>query len=385
MKTYLDNLDDSWLQENNVIVYGLGRTGEQMIAYLMDVLKLQISCIIDNDPKKQKMGKFLGVDIISLKQAKSVIKNKKIVVMAGAMAYSAIADTLKDSGYREFIDFCSVEQYILEYCWKKEKKVVLCKISTMITTACSLKCKHCSVFIPEHNEKVIFSCEQMKADMDAFFRLVDDVICYQFVGGEPFLNKELKEIIEYLVSQYGERVNNIQIITNGTCIPDEPTLKAMQENKVSVRISDYTTQVEYKEKLDKLLSKLDEKGIEHSSLVQMEWSDLGFPYEKTDWGDDPELIHQHMMCCSHNCQLLNDRKYYFCSSVWSAEKCGLMKTQKDDFIQLEELNPLDESHKKSILEYTLGNLPGKGYLSLCRFCNGYGSDNKIIIPAGEQK
>lgn len=386
METYLNKLDDSWLALKEVIVYGLGRTGEKLIAHLIDFLKLNVVLIIDNNPKVVKQKKFHGISIMPLDEVDgAMLKHHKIIVLTGAMAYESIAESLEGKGLKENIDFCNVEQFVPEYNWKNSKKVVLCQVGTSVTTACTLRCRDCCMFTAKVKSYKTYTLEELRQDADAFFRVVDKVLCYQILGGEAFIHKNLGKYIQYLGEEYGAQIGHIQILTNGTVIPDERTLEALKKYDVLVRISDYSLHVNYADKIKKLERTLEEWKIKFSSLKQMKWSDIGFPDRQKNWGENDADIHNHMIVCSRNCQQLNDQRYYFCGTFWGAVKGELCVQEKDEYVELNNIDITDEAQRKLILEYSLGNLPGKGYMNLCKTCNGFGNDNKTLLEAGVQQ
>ena len=385
MNSYLDKLDKSWLHLDTIIVYGLGRTGEKLIGHLLNYLKLSIKLIIDNNPAVVAQGEYCGIKIKLLQQVSdNLLKNHKIIILTGAMAYESIADSLTEKGLKENLDYCSIEQFVPEYSWKKLNKVVLCQVGTSITTACTLKCRDCCMFTAKVKHYKTYDIGELKQDADAFFRVVDKVLCYQILGGEAFLHRNLAEYIEYLGERYGEQIGHIQILTNGTIIPETRTLEMCHKNDVFIRISDYSLQVPYNDVLKKLEEKLKKWNIKFSALRQMKWSDIGFPDRQKVWGEDDELIHQHMITCNRNCQQLNDQRYYFCGTFWGAVNGGLCNQEAEEFIELNDIDINSEEQRKMVLEYSLGNLSGKGYMSLCKVCNGFGNDNTISLDAGIQ-
>lgn len=54
-----------------------------------------------------------------------------------------------------------------------------------------MKCKKCTLFIPYWKNKESFKIEQLREDIDDYFRCVDYVLDMNIVGGEPFLYNKL--------------------------------------------------------------------------------------------------------------------------------------------------------------------------------------------------
>src|SRR5215813_3563380 len=82
-------------------------------------------------------------------------------------------------------------------------------------TLCNLECRHCFISCSPHNQNFGF------LDLDTVRRYLGESVWlgvkeYYFTGGEPFLNREMVEILE-LTLQYGPAT----VLTNGTLFKDE--------------------------------------------------------------------------------------------------------------------------------------------------------------------
>lgn len=82
-------------------------------------------------------------------------------------------------------------------------------------TTCNLTCKHCFISCSPHNHEFGF------LDLATVRRFLDESIGlgvkeYYFTGGEPFLNREMTDILEWTL-QYGPAT----LLTNGTVLRPE--------------------------------------------------------------------------------------------------------------------------------------------------------------------
>jgi hypothetical protein len=227
-----------------------------------------------------------------------------------------------------------------------------------------------------------YSFEEMKADIDTVLKFVDYIFLYSFLGGEPFLNKELKDIISYTGETYGNRIGKLGLTTNGTVVPDEDTLRQLKKYRVTVSISDYTQTIPYGDKLDKLIEMLKQWDIPYIHNRMTEWKDFGFPEQPFHWG--LEQVEQHMRCCAPLFHGINEKKIYYCHIIWSAEKAGLYTVPKQDFIDLQQLNPKNPDDRQKLVRYCGGNCE-RGFLGLCMLCGGCGEDNQRLIPVAAQR
>lgn len=370
-------LTDDWNSIDTIIIFGWGRYGQEMF----DILKkdFTIACIIDNDDKKS--GTFFeDIPILSLERAGQEIEKHKIIVTTLEKAYGSISDELNNIGLKEFRDYCKVESFVTEWYWRFRKEVTLFEVHTTITTRCTLKCENCNMFMPYYENPGDFSYEQIVTDIDLLFSVIDYVYNFEFLGGEPFLYKDLNRILDYISGHYGNRIGRLGIITNGTVNPDVETWELLRRYGVKITISDYTDKVPYKKKLEEFIECAKQFNVAYRLRKDSEWRDFGFPQKKLDIKD----IRKHMLCCGPVFHGLNDGKLYYCHVAWSAEKSDLYKLADTDYINLKNINKNDIKDVKKLLAHCLGDMEG-GYVSLCRFCGGCGSDNQASIPAGIQK
>ena len=373
-------LSQTWNGIEAIILYGMGLVAGRFIDKVMQ--DFQIPFIIDH---KKKGTKYKDIPIVEYEAVRRDIiqKNNKIVVMTSQRVYCDIQKTLETDGFIEGEDFCRIEQFVVEWYWANRNMVNVIQVNTAVTTWCSLNCEKCNMFMPyyENEKRSHYSFQEMKDDIDILLRYVDYLFSYNFLGGEPFLNKELKDIIEYIGEKYSHKVGRMGLTTNGTIIPDDEMLSQLKKYNVLVFISDYTENVSYKEKVESVIKRFDEYGIPYIRNIMTEWKDFGFPKEPFHWGKDN--VCAHMKSCSPLFHGINDKKLYYCHVIWSAEKAGLYTVPKQDYIDLTQLDCTNEDDRKKISNYCMGECE-RGFLGFCMVCGGCGADNKRIIPVGVQ-
>ncbi|MDE6567425.1 MAG: hypothetical protein K2K70_06810, partial [Lachnospiraceae bacterium] len=200
------------------------------------------------------------------------------------------------------------------------------------------------------------------------------------LGGEPFLHKGLKELIDFVGSNYRTRIGNLQIITNGTLRADEKLLQTMKKYEVEVRISDYTDKVSYDEKLKGFCDDLGRHRIDYVSYGHGEWLDMGFPYGNVNMGNTSDELREHMLKCNPNCQNVSEGKLYYCAQGWAAEQSKLFELKETDYLDLEVIRDCSDK-KKRFRKFYFGELE-EGYFSFCKVCRGWDTD--IKVPGGVQ-
>lgn len=366
----LNRLSDDWkdVSENGLIVYGLGIVGRRNLKKIKE--DFYIPFIVDNSGKCLE---YNGMPVKTLKDARGEISAYKIVIMGTAKVYRSIAATLEEIGLREYLDYCSIEQFYAEWYWKYKREVCLLQIDVAVTLRCTLKCKDCNMFVPYHKAKTDFSYEELKSNFDDLFCHVDYLSSCVLLGGEPLLNKDLGRLISYLGTTYGKKIGQLSIISNGTLLPERNLLDIIKEFNVEINLSDYTQTVPYKKRFLEAVDCYEKHGITVQIKKDLIWGEFGFPVSPCQFDNSEE----HMKSCSPLWRGLNSSKYYYCNVAWSAGRLHRFEENEKDYVNLK-----GEIDKETLLEYSLGNI--KGGLTCCRYCGGFGEDNKKLVQAGLQ-
>lgn len=374
MQTDLGKLTEDWKSIKSVVLYGAGIVG-RICQTLFEQVDLEIPFVIDKDTKKQGQ-QWMGAPIISFEEAIPRLQGEKIVVMAGHTAYGDIAGFLTEQGMTEFEDFCNVGHFMSEWLWVAREMNCVFHVDMTITTKCTLNCRHCNLFIPYHKEHVHFSFEEMKRSIDLFFERIDFVTYFGLIGGETFLNPDLEKCILYLGENYRRQIGKITVVTNGTILPSESLLAAIKKYDMYLSISDYTKIVPYNEKIDRLIERVREYGIDYCRNDSIVWTDFGFPERPVK--RTQEQLEVHLKSCRPNWNALHDGKFYYCNVSWCAEQSGHYKLRSEDYIELAKIEPCDKLACRQIVELS------RGTSSFCRICGGCGVDNVNYVVTGEQ-
>lgn len=374
MQSDLGKLTEDWKEIKDVVIYGAG-TVSKICENLFGKVDIQISCVIDQDEKKQGT-EWNGIPIISFEQARPLIQGKKIVVMAAHVAYNDIAAFLNGQGLVEFRDYCRVGHFICEWFWTAKRMNCVYHVDMTVTTKCTFNCKHCNMFIPYYSNHENVPFEQLKRNIDLFFSRVDYAAYFGLIGGEPMLNPALKDVIVYLEEQYSDKFGKISYASNGSILPDDDLLRVMQKYNVHIVVSDYSKAIPYREKIVRLEEKFKQFDINYDIKPELIWCDFGFPNHP--FIRDEKQIKEHLEYCRPEWNGLNDGKFYYCNVSWSAEKSGKFKLRPDDYIVLEDIDPDDKDACHTLVELS------RGTSSFCRICGGCGRDNTCYIPTGVQ-
>ena len=371
-------LGSEWKNISTIVVYGMGAVADRFLDKILQ--DFQVPYIIDY---KKQGKKYHDIPVISYEMLRENIRQEKykIVVMTSQRVYSEIKRILEADNFVEMEDFCRIELFAIEWYRANRNMMNILQVNTAVTTWCTLNCEKCNMFMPYYGERKHYTLTEMKEDIDILLKYVDYTFLYSFLGGEPFLNKDLKNIISYIGDTYSDRIGKLGITTNGTVVPDDETLYQIKKYQVTVNISDYTAVVPYQEKLDRLIDVLKKWEIAYIRNHMTEWKDFGFPNKPFHWGK--EGGHDHMKSCSPLFHGINDKKFYYCHVIWSADKAGIYTAPESDYIDLTELEPDNEADKKKVWRYALGDCE-RGFLGFCMVCGGCGEDNDKAVVAGIQ-
>ncbi|MCR5621026.1 MAG: radical SAM protein [Treponema sp.] len=370
----LDKLSDDWKNIDTIVLYGAGIVGH-ICQHLFEKVDVHIPFIIDSDVKKQGTT-WNGIPIISFDEASNKLEGKKIVIMTAHTAYNEISAFLEERGFKEYVDFCGIGQFICEWFWKARGMNCLYHVDMTITTRCTFRCRHCNMFIPYYEKQRDCSFEEIKENVDLLFSRVDYLVYFALLGGEPTLNPDLGRILEYIGKNYRDKCGRLAYVINGSITPSDEVLAIMKKYDTHLLISDYTEFIPYKPQLGKLIQKLDDYGLLYDVRYSQIWADFGFPSSLVK--RTPEQLKEHLRCCHPEWNGLNDGKFYYCNISWSAEKSGHFKLKDSDYIVLKDIDPDDKTACRQIVELS------RGTSSFCRICGGCGKDNTNYVPVGEQ-
>ncbi len=248
-----------------------------------------------------------------------------------------------------------------------------------LTERCTLKCKYCCHgcnYVDNTQIETDLSPQIVKKSADYFFKKFDRVDRFALLGGEPFLYKNLNEVVEYIGKNYRDMINEFYFITNGTVIPHDSVLEMCKKYNISIHISNYSLVNNWlKCKYDILIERLHSMEVSYClENSSNEWIDFGF---KKEIHTPEEALHLFNICGSQ-CREIRDSKLFYCIMARSYSENTKMNIGEYDYIDLSDCRFLD---KKVIFEYCMG-YSDKGYLDMCKYCNGMNTTK--TIPAGEQ-
>ena len=363
--------------KNGFYLFGCGDYGKQFLKSFQG--EVPIVGYIENSPAKQNAlinGKScIGLNKLSLKPEEGIILTISQYDRAGAV------EQLEQQGYRRDVDYFLIEEFISVYYLYKYDKVYFLNISFLPSTACNLKCRHCLNFNPFAKKFFIREWEELIKDVDLFFTCVDRIMLFHISGGEPMIYKHTADLAMYIDQNYGDKIDTLRMVTNGTIVPDDEVLKKLSQCRIEITVDDYREAVpQFSKQFDQLINKLNQYQIKYYINKADSWIDLAS--EKTDYSNWSEKqLEEHRESCEQSWQELRDGKLYSCNYAAYATVAGIAGEQ--DLEEVYDLTEFSQEKKKELVEFRLGYTT-KGYTNFCKKCRGFTPENSEKVEVAEQ-
>jgi hypothetical protein len=144
---------------------------------------------------------------------------------------------------------CNLHMFYLKLRFFFTRKPALHLLAFRSGTICNLRCRDCSDCCNYINEHSQFheTFENMKSYLDKLLPAVDVIQALHFAGGETFINKDMAEMVDYAAQS--KQVKRILVMTNCTTIPGGKLTKALQNDKVTVYMSNYTPNLDLESRI----------------------------------------------------------------------------------------------------------------------------------------
>ena len=253
-----------------------------------------------------------------------------------------------------------------------------------VSDKCSLRCKYCSAGKQyyESKEKKDVSIETMMKDFYRMLELVDWIDSLDLLGGEPFLRRDLGEIINeiYRNPMLRIKVGQLRIVTNGTIVPREPILRAMaQYENIIVQISNYCSE---SNQINRLVEVLEKWGIRYD-VVDFKGSIKGWAKvmqleQKHSELPNKALLSKRTYGCISSCNSVKEGKFYLCDLLVTMHDLHAVPNEQGMSIDIYDANA-----KEKMARYLSYDEPLPPACSWCSGCSPE-SWNAKSIPAAEQ-
>lgn len=367
----LELLAREWDLSNPYYIWGTSNSADYLVRCFCD--ELRIISFVDGNRNKQG-GYYKEKEIVGLD---AIHKDHKIVI--ASEAYSEISIELSKKGFKEKKDYIDYSVFIGLNKYYREDKVFLSRTDLSLTSRCNLKCENCNMFMPYFREAKDKSIEEIKRDLDLYFTWVDQVRNFYLLGGEPFLYKDLYDVLDYMENHYLNKADRLWLFSNGTVLPKKEIIEKIIKMRVKIEIGDYhINNPKLKPKVEQFVELLEKNNIPYNRKTDASWLDFGVGSFRHSFNEG-ELI-RYFDRCYPPFRALHNGKFYYCHINAGAVNAGLYEHDETDCF---DLSGYDKDRRVELVEYNMG-YNQKGYLSLCRNCRGCGPQNTIEIPVAIQ-
>lgn len=372
--------------KNNLYIYGAGRNGKdlhRMVRGVQRWLQWNVT-FVDNDPAKQKAG-YCGERVISHDELLQCDREKSfIVICTPDRASIMLAEQLAEEDFvfmkDVFTYWYMVNKYLSVHLIYQHNLVYFSSINIIPSTVCNLNCDGCLNFNPYITKHTIRDIGDIKQDVEVFFAAVDLIDRFQISGGEPFLYPDLEKLVEYIGSNYLQRMTRFEIVTNGTVVPGDALCEVIKRHHVHVYLDDYREAIPgINEKYAKIIDVLREHHIEYYENRVETWFDLA-PHCTNNAARSDREMQVYFDLCGCPYSTLENKAISACNYARYADKAGLCREgEKERF----DLTIVNAHNRKDLVEFRL-RCNERGYLNFCRTCAGYHYINKNYIKAARQ-
>jgi len=245
----------------------------------------------------------------------------------------------------------------------KRKKPTKMDIQIHASCHCNLKCKSCNAFSPLIEESFP-DIKTIKKDLARLSELTESKIGRLTVsGGEPLLNMQLPEILEYARECFPKR--NLMIITNGILLEKSPDSfwTVCRNNNVMISLTRYPIEINIK--------KIKRIAMEHGvKLIYQDDTDIRektMSFTPLDFGGTQNIYKNYRLCFMSNYTFtLENGRLYTCPTI--AHIGYFNKFFNRDFI-VSERDYIDIHKAKSMDEITFFM---RRPMPFCKYCDKKG-------------
>jgi len=375
-----------------IIIFGAGILGE-ILFHACAAAGIKIDCFCDD----KVSGAFCGLEVLHTSELTA--KYPDTVFFIASANIKDMVDRLKDLGYSKWyscglllrdFDLSQVDwgastssvdymEYLINTCvlchdnYMNPEKLFVQSVDIIITERCSLKCRDCSNLMQYYKRPENSSLEEMLRTIEVFCSYMDEVHEFRVIGGEPFMNKDFHLIVNKLI--FEPKIQKIAIYTNGTILPHEAQMSSLQNDKVSLFITDYG---HLSRKLNELTQELQRRGIAFYVDKAQGWTDCASLHRHHRTAAQQEDIFKQ--CCAKNLATLSDGKLYRCPFAANASRLMAVPDYTGDYVNFLEM-PLNAMDTMEIKKRIRSFLVEKTYLETCDHCNGRPYGASVITPA----
>lgn len=244
------------------------------------------------------------------------------------------------------------------------EELCMARLVVVLGTKCSLRCKDCNNLMPYFKPQKDLDAEKIINSLEIITKNIGKLLKCELIGGEPFLAKNLGEVLQYVLDN--EKIESIEITTNGMILPKAEVVNLLQNPRVLVRISDYGTVIDQ----TSMIEFLEQNQIRYFILGSSNWVTPGGVEKR--YKDAITLKKEYENCSSgYICKTLYKDKIFACARAASLYNLGYMK--EPESIHINENFKVEYLKKFLLREFSIA----------CDHCD-IAAENKVYVDAAIQ-
>ena len=366
---------------SKISIYGFGIAGK----WLASNLNLKITGFIDTDSKKKGMS-FNSIPVINYDDAVEQSSNEALIITS-VIDIQDVLDLIKNIPHknsvalgmylenfediyanqlgetREFINYSLDAVKKCHEGYFDSSRLFLRSVDLVITEKCSLKCQDCSNLMQYYEEPKDIELEEIISDIDRLLENVDYIYEIRLIGGEPFMNKNIYDILIYLYTL--SKIERIVIYTNGMIPVKKDKVEILRNKKLVFTVTNYG---DIAKNTLKVIESLKELGVTYRVHEPEYWTDSGTVHKfSRTLQENISLFEQ---CCGKNLITLSAGKIYRCPFAANADRLQAIPDVAENYVAVGSSRELIKHYTREI-----------DYLPACDFCKGRSFDAPTIVPA----
>lgn len=389
-KKQLKNLEKK-LKNKKAIVYGTGLLFE-LLSQKYDLSNLNIIGVADRKFTANDKN-YMGYRVISVDKVPS---EKPDYLLVATLKYLNLIRILENETYKgekfriipllekramlstriatRFRGLTYLRTFINALFKYRNKKIPMEKLQIWVGQTCTLRCKNCSQLFPYINQR-LYDIDLVIRDTKKLLKHCEPTALH-IIGGEPFTNKEIWKLIEFVATQNPKQPN--KIISNGTIIPDELTLKTLEKYKddIYITISGYENAKDRQSAFKKVC---DERGIKCRIINEdSPWFYMGDKTMKRI-KDKSAVFKNFTACWDKSCHTVADGELSVCPRMHNSPE--IFKHEKPFIENLAIKNIKGGLISRALIATCLTE---NTYREACHYCYGVSGINNIYCVRAEQ-
>lgn len=253
-----------------------------------------------------------------------------------------------------------------------DNKFIISRIAVSVTNQCSLKCRDCNNLMPYCKERFVIGVNEQIKDIKTILEYVDAIINLEIIGGEPFVYKQLPELLKYVLDE--KRIRFVEVTTNGTILPCPEVIELLSDSKFCVLISDYGEV--NSERAKKTYQFLKENHVCVRYLGNKRWIASGGIDKRKK--SRLKMKYEYFHCLARkDCRTLYKGKLYVCGRAPVLDELGLLSNQSS-YLDIRNIK-----NKKMAGRNVLKRFYMNKQAECCGYCD-YSSDKTCWVKSGIQ-